>query len=321
MPGGTVFAPRTFHMEKRRLVDESFLATHPAKRWVHDRVVELLASETVVPSFSTAAMKLTSMAKDDTFGLEDLAAVVELEQGLSARCLRVASTPTYGGHNLSNIQEALFLIGVDEMRRIAMTIGVMDNFNHLRIQINWQKFWLHSVLVARLTERLAGAFRDLTGREYLTGLLHDIGKLILEHYFPREFESIVLRAMERRCGHAQAEFDLLGLDHTCIGAALCQCLKLHDHIIHAVRFHHQPVHPAHTCDANGDSGFLACCVSVADTLANMGEVNIGGAAQMASSLEELPEWNYLVKFFDCRGLELDLSVEIENATAEISALV
>ena len=52
--------------------------------------------------------------------------------------------------------------------------------------------------------------------------MHDIGKLILEHYCPREFESIVLRAMERRCGPAAAEFDLLGLDHTCIGATLCQ---------------------------------------------------------------------------------------------------
>ena len=31
-------------------------------------------------------------------------------------------------------------------------------------------------------------------------------------------------------------FDLLGMDHTCIGAALCQCLNLHKHIAHAVLF-------------------------------------------------------------------------------------
>ena len=309
-----------FRMEGRRIVDESFLATHPAKRWVHDRVVELLESDTSVPSFSTAALKLTQMAKDETFDLEDLAAVVELDQGLSARCLRVASTAGYGGHNLTNIQEAMLIIGVRETRRIALTVGVMDNFNHLRIKINWQKFWLHSVLVARLTERLAGAFRETTGREYLAGLLHDIGKLILEHYFPREFEAIVMRAMERRCGFAAAEFDLLGLDHTCIGASLCQCLHLHKHIIHAVRFHHQAVHPAHTCDPEGDAGFLASCISVADTLANMGDVNMGGAAQLASSLEDMEEWKYLTQFFDCRGLQLDLNEEIENAQAEISAL-
>jgi len=221
---------------------------------------------------------------------------------------------------MANIQEALFLIGIREMRRIALTIGVMDNFNHLRIKINWQKFWLHSVLVARLTERIAGAFRDINGMEYLTGLVHDIGKLILEHYFPREFEAIALRAMERRCGFAAAEFDLLGLDHTCIGASLCQCLDLHHHVVHAVRYHHQATHPAHTCDPKGDTGFLACCVSVADTLANMGEVNIGGENELANSLDELPEWQYLTRFYDCRGLQLDLGEEIEKATGEINSL-
>jgi putative nucleotidyltransferase with HDIG domain len=207
------------------------------------------------------------------------------------------------------------------MRRIAFTVGVMDNFNHLRIRVNWRQFWLHSVLVARMTERLAGAFRDVNGMEYLTGLLHDIGKLVLEHYFPREFESILMRALERQCGHAQAEFDLLGLDHPCIGAALCQCLNLNHQVIHAVRFHHQAVHPAHTTDPAGDAGFLACCVSVADTLANLGDVSIGGHIRIAESLEGQPAWKYLTQFFDCRGLDLDLNEEIEKAAAEISALV
>jgi len=307
-------------MEQRRIVDKSFLATHPAKRWVHDRVVELLSSETTVPSFSIAAMKLTAMVKDDNSNLEDLAAVVRLDQGLSARCLRVACAPAHGGRDLTCIQDAIMLIGMDEMRRVAFTVGVMENFNHLRIKVNWQQFWLHSVLVARLTERIAGAFRDTNGMEYLTGLMHDIGKLILEHYFPREFEAIVMRSLERKCGHAAAEFDLLGLDHTCIGAALSQCLKLHPHIVRAVRFHHQAVHPAHTCDPEGDTGFLACCVSVADTLANLGDVNIGGQREIVESLEELPEWQYLNRFYDFRGLQLDLNEEIESATAEISAL-
>lgn len=307
-------------MEPTRIVDETFLAIHPAKRWVHDRIVQLLSSEAVVPSFSSVAMKLTNMVHDDSLGLDELAEVVSLDQGISVRCLRVASTSAYGGYAISNIQEALMRIGMKEMRRLALTFGVMENFNHLRIKIEWRRFWLHSLLVARLTDRLAGAFRDVSGAEYLAGLLHDIGKLILEHYFPREFEAIIMRAMERRCGHAAAEFDLLGLDHTCIGAALCQCLKVHPHIIHAVRFHHQALHPAHTCDPEGDGGFLAACVSVADTLANLGHVNIGGAVELASSLEDMPEWKYLTQFYSCRGLSLDLDEEIARAEEEIKAI-
>jgi putative nucleotidyltransferase with HDIG domain len=309
-------------MEKaQRIVDESFLAVHPAKRWVHDRIVELLSSEMVLPSFSVSAMKLTNMAKNETAGLDDLAAVVALDQGVSARCLRAAASSAYGGRNFSSIQDALLLLGVRELRRIAITVAVVNNFNHLRIKVDWQTFWLHSVLVARLSEKLANAFGQAEGTGYLAGLLHDIGKLILQHYFPREFEAIVIRAMERQCSHAKAEYDILGLDHTCIGAALSKCLNLHHHIVGAVRFHHEATHPAHTGDPQCDAGLLASCVSVADSLANLANVNIGGAAKLASSLDTLEEWKYLTTFFECRGLQLDLNEETASAVAEINSLV
>ncbi len=305
-------------MVGRRLVDESMLAAHPTKRWVHDRIVELLDSDTAAPAFSPVVTQLIRMMGDDTVGLDEISDVVSLDPGLSARCLRSANSAANGAQHITTISQALLLIGVREMRCIALTVGVVDNFNHLRISINWRKFWLHSVLVARLTDKIAGAFRDVTGMEYLAALLHDIGKLVLEHFFPREFESVVMRAMERRSGHSAAEIDLLGFDHCAIGAALCQRLNLHPHIIHAIRFHHQPIHPAHIDNPEGDGGFLSACISVADYLANLREINIGGQSELASTLDELPEWKFLTNFFACRGLDLDLDEEIDLAEKELS---
>ena len=305
-------------MVGRRLVNEALLAAHPTKRWVHDRLVELLDSETAAPAFSPVVTKLIKMLGDEAVGLDDISAVVALDPGLSARCLRAANSAANGTQLIGNISQALLLIGLREMRGIALTVGVMDSFNHLRICINWRKFWLHSLLVARLTDKIAASFRDVTGMEYLAALLHDIGKLVLEHFFPREFEAVVLRAMERRCGHSAAEIDLLGYDHCTIGSALCQRLNLHPHIIHAVRFHHQPIHPAHVDNPEGDGGFLSACISVADYLANLREINIGGQAELASTLDELPEWKFLTDFFTCRGLDLDLDTEIDLAEKELS---
>jgi putative nucleotidyltransferase with HDIG domain len=296
------------------------LCAHPGKRWVQDQLVHLLASENVVPSFSDVATRLTTMIRDDKITLDDLGRVISLDPGLAARCLKVAGTVAYRGRAISTIHEALLMIGMSEIRRIALTVGVMDTFSHLRIKIDWHRFWLHSVLVARLTEKIAGAFRDVTGMEYLAGLLHDIGKLIVEHYFPREFESIILRAMERRGGHAAVELELLGLDHTQIGAAMCASLRVHRHVLQAVCYHHNALHPAHTGNPDGDGGFLSACISVADTLANLGDVNIGGEKPLTIPFEELPEWIYLNQWFDCRGLELSLTDEIKNAELEIQAL-
>jgi putative nucleotidyltransferase with HDIG domain len=304
-----------------RIADESSLAGHPTKRWVHDRLVELLDSETAAPAFSPVVTKLIRMMGDEATVMDDIADIVALDPGLATRCLRSANCAANGAKRMSTVPEALFLIGLHEMRGIALTVGVMDNFNHLRIQVNWRKFWLHSVLVARLTDRIAGAFREASGMEYLAALLHDLGKLVLEHFFPREFEACILRAMERRCGHAAAELDLLGFDHTAIGAALCAKLNLHPHIIHAVRFHHQALHPAHTDDPAGDGGFLAACISVADYLANLRDINIGGSVELAGTLDELPEWKFLTTYFACRGLDLDLDEEIKLAEQEIGAIL
>lgn len=314
-------AVRHFVTAQRIIYSRYFSCSHPAKKWVHDRIIELLNSESVVPSFSSVAMKLTTMVRDENLTIDELGQVISLDPGLVVRCLRVAGSAVSCGRNISTINEALLMIGMNEIRRIALTIGVMDTLSHLRVKIDWHRFWLHSVLVARLTEKVAEAFRDVTGMEYLAGLLHDIGKLLLEHYFPREFETIFLRAMERQSGHAKVEMDLLGLDHTQIGAAMCECLKTHSHILHAVRFHHAALHPAHTGNPDGDGGFLAACISVADTLANLGDVNIGGEKPLQHPFEELPEWQYLNQWFNCRGLDLDLQQEIKAAEAELDTIV
>ena len=260
------------------------------------------------------------LVRNESSTMEEMAQVVNMDAPLATRCLRLASTARHGGHNLTNIQEALFVIGTEEMRRIAFTVGVLDSFKSFRTKVNWKQFWLHSALVARLSERTAGGFRDTNGMEYLSGLLHDVGKLVIQNSFPVEFEKIMMRAVERGTGHAPVEFEILGIDHTCIGAALCHALHLNRQIVHGVRFHHQATHPAHLGDPEGDMGFLACCVSVADTLANMGEVSIGGHAKTAAALDGLPEWQNLTTFFNCRGLSLNLKDEIAAVAREMDLL-
>jgi putative nucleotidyltransferase with HDIG domain len=307
-------------LDARIHLEHLLFCPSPDKRWIRDRLVELLGSQAVVPSFSNVAVKLMALIGDENVTLDDLGEVISLDPGMAARCLRLASSAVYRGRAINTINEALLRIGLVEVRRIALTLGVIEAFSHLRIKIDWHRFWLHSVLVARLTEKIAGAFRDVTGAEYLAGLLHDIGKMIVEHHFPREFEAIVLRAMERHCGHAAAEQEVLGLDHAQIGAAMCFCLKLHPHILQAVCYHHNPLHPAHTDNPEGDGGFLSACLSAADTLTNVGQVNIGGEKELDHPFADLPEWAFLNQWFNCRGLDLDLNQEIEKAELEIQSL-
>ena len=304
--------------------DELDLATYlrvqdPKFQWVATRFTTLLESHEA-PSLNATALELMRLIKNQNVEMSDLERVISLDPGLASRCIKVASTVHYGGHRIKNVSQALLLIGMKEIRCIAFAVAVVDSFSRLRIKVDWNQFWLHSILVGRLTEKIASAFRETNGTEYLAGLLHDMGKLMIEHHFPREFEMVVIRSMERNCGHAAIEPTVLGLDHTQIGAAICHCMHLEIDVRHAVNHHHRDFEHSPALRLLPDQGFLAACVSVADSMANMGHINIGGQT-VAQNLETQPAWNYLLKHFEPEfGLELDLQQEIQQAKSDLHSI-
>ena len=212
------------------------------------------------------------------------------------------------------------MVGMSEIRRIALSMGVMKNFEHLKSQVDWNSFWLHSILVARLTERVAAAYRPLCGSEYLSGLLHDCGKLVLEHYFPEDFDRIIIRATERGSGHVVVEQEFLGVSHAQIGAAVCECLQAHLEVIRAVWYHHDPFN-VQEGNQPDNSKFLSACVGVADALTNYKQINIYGARIMDydKPFEELPEWQFLSQYQMSYGMDLDLDLEVEKAREDLKS--
>jgi HD-like signal output (HDOD) protein len=164
---------------------------HPSKRWAQDRMLPVLTFANSFPTISTAVLKLAKLVKEDDIGIDELSDIIRKEPGLAANCIRVASASRYGLGVVRSIHDAVLRLGTQEIRRIAASLGVMQRFDHLRVKVDWNRFWLHSLLVARISEQIASAFRQANGSEYLAGLLHDSGKLVIEHYFPQEFESIL----------------------------------------------------------------------------------------------------------------------------------
>lgn len=173
-------------------------------------------------------------------------------------------------------------------------------------------------MVARLTDRVACIFRPTNGMEYLAGLMHDVGKLFIEHYFPKEFEQILAGALAKQCNHAAMEREILGLDHTQIGAALCERMHAHNHILRSVWFHHDPLHVDHAADPLGDGGFLAVCVGIGDRLANSNPASQEDLGHASELIEHSPEWIFLQNIYLPHKLELDLPREIKKAEEELT---
>lgn len=101
--------------------------------------------------------------------------------------------------------------------------------------------WKHSVAVAVTSEEIALSL----GLEkpqflYISGLLHDLGKLLLGQYDDLESGAITGMALRERVTIDIAERQVLGIDHAEAGAELLESWDFPDSIIDAVRWHHQP---------------------------------------------------------------------------------
>lgn len=300
-------------------IDDLLRIGDPSKQWFKDRATSIIHDRSSLPGFSPATVQLIRVVQDLDVSMEVIASAIELDPGLCVQCLKAANSAAHGGRNIKSVEQAVSMLGTVETSRMAMAMGVMTGFNHLRIKVDWKRFWLHSLLVARLTQRIGSCYKESDGSEYLAGLLHDVGKLMLEHFFPREFENMLMRANGRQRSHWQTEAEMLGITHAQIGAALCRVLDVHPRVVHAIRYHHEPLFPDSVNAPFTANGFLPCCLAVANALAKAVNTRFESNERMPD-LDDLPEWHYMAEFETVASIDLDLETAREEAELDIQAM-
>ncbi len=293
------------------------------KKMIRERVMHAVQEDASIPAFSATVQKLNQLLRQQDIGIDDVSDVVKTDPGMTSKYLRLANSAAYGGRiEITSINIAMMRIGLRQIRMFALATGVLDSFRTLKIKVDWERFWLHSLLTARLAETLFSAYMKTEGKEYLAGLLHDVGKLFIQHYFPREFETIMLRAMERRKGMFSCEKKILNCTHAEVGSLICQKWKLHADIYRAVSYHHEPENAMIASSSlNKEQQLIIITVSLANQFANLYGINIKGAKILnIQSIEELPQWQLLQRFTPIHDFEFDIAEEIEIGQEIISAI-
>lgn len=282
------------------------------------RIEEGLKNETDLPAFPSSVRQLERLLKHEA-GLGQLAGVIEKDIGLSARYLKVANSPIYrGSTTVHSIHDALLRIGFTEVKRIAMADGFVTSFAKLPIKVDWKRFWTHSLLTARLCERITDIYEPPETFHYLSGLLHDVGKLTLQTLFPKEFGCAVEKAAIHGRELYMAEKEIFGITHAEIGAYHCARWGLEPATIQAVLYHH---HPEEASD--GEGAFEAACLCVANTLATGCNENLTAphALKDITDLNQISIWSWLRERPARRAPYIPLVAELGIARATVEALI
>lgn len=225
--------------------------------------IQKLDNLPTLPQVASEAMRL---ARDPKSSISDMVKLVEGDIALSSKVLRAANSAYYGvPRKVDNVRLAAVILGMDEISNLVTSISVINSFsnNATTEGFNREQFWRHSATVAELTTQLTSAVGSPKARSsFIAGLMHDIGKLILNQIFSETFSEIINLQVNQKLPSHQADMTVMGVDHGHIGAWLLARWHLPEDVIQGVATHH--IRPT---DAARDS--LGVVIMWADRFAHM----------------------------------------------------
>nr|WP_301289565.1 HDOD domain-containing protein [Natronocella acetinitrilica] len=214
-----------------------------------------------MPTSAARIMELNAAGEID---LEAYASVIRMDSGLAASVVRVVNSPALGlDHPVQSIREACFCLGINALQSIVSGCAVMAQFPpdaQGQRRFDRYAFWEHCAATAILSAAIADEVGADSEAAFTAGLLHDIGRVVLDIHFPRQFRAILLYRDRHDVWIRDAEAGVLGFDHCVVGERVAERWGLPRPIIEAIAHHHQP-------EISGLEYVHAAIVHVADILA------------------------------------------------------
>lgn len=230
---------------------------------------DLIAAAPSVNARPESMVSLMEIIDDPVVGVSRLLPIVEKDPALTAGLLKLCNSPMYNfTRQIGSPREALVLVGNLTFARMCFTLSMRPVLERdlPGYSLGLDELWRHCLGTAYGAAFLvkASGRTDLRDRAFTTGLLHDIGKLVLD----ADLQEVIcepalvgggsprVRTRNRLRITADIERRQTGFDHAEAGAALLANWDFPEDLVDAVRWHHDPQQAVH--------GRLARSVQIAD---------------------------------------------------------
>jgi len=206
------------------------------------RLSEILEMVDNMPPFPKVAQRVIELLRSPDVSLRDLAQVIQLDQAITANVLRLCNSAFFGRpREISSLSEALVVLGHDTLREIIVTSSSARFLKPKAAgyDLDEGELWLHAVSTALMAKQLVCYIPGVdAGMAYTTGLLHDIGKVLLSRFVADDLRQIILLVTNEKIPFATAEARVLGANHADLGAMILEKWQFAPEMVAAVRAHH-----------------------------------------------------------------------------------
>jgi HD-like signal output (HDOD) protein len=195
-----------------------------------------------LPAMPQILVKLLAHLQADDLGMQELAALVAKDAGITGKILAVANSSAYHRNSRNvNLEQSMVALGTDMIKTLVISDSVFQTFNNFPHSgsTDLRGFWKNSLTAAVIARELARRIDYPQLEEaYLAGLLHNVGRLALLATAPKEYAfNFTARDDEDLCAVEQRT---LQITHAEAGAWLIERWQLDSFLADSVLYHHEP---------------------------------------------------------------------------------
>lgn len=239
-----------------------------------------------LPTLPAVLTQVLRTVADPNSSALDLGKHILADQSMSTTILRLVNSAYYGfQRRISNIHEAIALLGFSTVTDMVLAASVFRQFSGKRSGFDRGKLWQHAMAVGMASDRLGKTLGASNNNGlYSAGLLHDIGKVALDWLEPDAYGEMAQHAVDESLSTLVSERVRFITDHCEVGSLLAARWNLPPVVVESIRLHHAP-------EESVEYPKAAWIVSWADALsyeAGLGAPGNGAPPPLQLSNGELP---------------------------------
>jgi len=245
-----------------KLAQTPLTADETDEKGLKDKIIKSVKE---LPPMPQVIIKTQEVISDSNADAKKIAEVIETDQSVATKVLKVANSVYFGmSGKISSISHASVVLGhkiLEEIVTLAGAEGILAG-KLPGYGYDSKDLWKHSLAVAFASKIIANSKNpELVKEAHMTGLIHDVGKIILDGYIVEKKAEIESFMEKEEKTFFEAESQYLGFNHADIASDVCKKWKFPESINIAIKYHHQP--------GGSDGSELCYILHMADYIATL----------------------------------------------------
>ena len=223
------------------------MATTLAVASLENRLKQIIGNIRNLPTPPIVFEQIQKVINNPDTSVSDVARILSEDPAMSVKVLKLTNSAFYGlSREIDSVNHAVMIIGLEAVKNLVLSASVLSMFKSNNVNKEYHEdFWRHSLSAALAARMIARDYRE--GKvfnpdpAFSSGLVHDIGKMIICCFMPKEHNEIYQYLAEHPDAmELEAEVAVIGFNHAQLGRQLAITWKLPERLADTVGYHHSP---------------------------------------------------------------------------------